>query len=178
MSHLVKYLSLAIAVLLVSYNLLAQENSWINYNQQYFKIQVTKDGVYRVSTSQLVSADVPVNLINASHIQIFHNGEEQYIHINGVNSDGTLGTNGYIEFYGEKNRATDEYDFYDSPGSMINPDISLYNDTATYFLTWNYSNGNRRMSVSNETDFDSHIANRQDYCIRHKRANYAGKYYA
>ncbi|MBQ1720206.1 MAG: hypothetical protein II027_06120, partial [Bacteroidales bacterium] len=26
--------------------------------------------------------------------------------------------------------------------------------------------------------FDSHIANRQDYCIRHKRANYAGKYYA
>ncbi|MBQ4010326.1 MAG: hypothetical protein II604_06455, partial [Bacteroidales bacterium] len=62
MSHLVKYLSLAIAVLLVSYNLLAQENSWINYNQQYFKIQVTKDGVYRVSTSQLVSADVPVNL--------------------------------------------------------------------------------------------------------------------
>lgn len=178
MKHRIKHLLLAIAIMLVSYSLLAQENSWINYDQQYFKIQVVKDGVYRVYASQFISANVPINLVNANHIQIFHNGEEQYIYINGINSDGTLGVNGYIEFYGEKNRGTDEYDFYDSPESMINPEISFYNDTATYFLTWNYSNGNRRMSVSNETDFDSHIANRQDYCIRHKRANYAGKYYA
>ena len=178
MKHCIKYLFFAIAIILVPHILMSQANSWINYDQQYFKIQVIKDGVYRVYSSQLVSANVPINLVNANHIQIFHNGEEQYIHINGVNSDGTLSSNGYIEFYGEKNRGTDEYDFYDSPESMINPEISFYNDTATYFLTWNYSTGNRRMAMSDDTDYDSHIANRQNYCIRHKRANYAGKYYA
>ena len=48
MKHRIKHLLLAIAIMLVSYSLLAQENSWINYDQQYFKIQVVKDGVYRV----------------------------------------------------------------------------------------------------------------------------------
>ena len=173
-----KYLLIVLVNILLPYMLVAQENSWINYNQQYFKIQVVKDGIYRIYTTQLVSSDVPVNLINANHIQLFHNGEEQYIHINGINGDGSLSTNGYIEFYGEKNRGTNEYDFYDSPESMINPEISFYNDTSTYFLTWNYSSGNRRMTVTNETDYNSHINTRQNYCIRHKRANYAGKYYA
>lgn len=156
----------------------AQENSWINYNQQYFKIQVVRDGMYRIYKSDLISADIPANIINADHLQIFHNGEEQYIYISGVNSDGTLETNGYIEFYGQRNRGTDEYDFYDSPESMINPDVSMYNDTAAYFLTWNFMSGNRRMAVVSETDFDSHYDNRQAYCFREKRTNYTGKYYA
>ena len=77
MKHRIKHLLIAIAIMLVSYSLLAQENSWINYDQQYFKIQVVKDGVYRVYASQFISANVPINLVNANHIQIFHNGEEQ-----------------------------------------------------------------------------------------------------
>ena len=84
----------------------AQENSWINYNQQYFKIQVVRDGMYRIYKSDLISANIPANIINADHLQIFHNGEEQYIYISGVNSDGTLETNGYIEFYSQRNSAT------------------------------------------------------------------------
>ncbi len=164
-------------LLALSQEICSQENSWINYDQQYFKIQVTKDGIYRVSTQSLISANVPVNIINASHIQIFHNGEEQYIYVNGVNSDGTLGTNGYIEFYGQRNRANDEYDFCSSPESMINPDYSYYNDTAAYFLTWNYHNGNRRMTSVNDNNYENHIANKPEYCIKHSRTNYTGKYY-
>ncbi len=156
----------------------AQENSWINYSQQYFKIQVVKDGMYRIYKSDLISADIPVNIINADYLQIFHNGEEQYLYISGTNSDGTLATNGYIEFYGQKNRGIDEYEFYDAPESMINPDVSLYNDTAAYFLTWNFMSGNRRMSEISETDYDSHYDNRQLFCIKQKRTNYTGKYYA
>ena len=174
----IKYILLVFIVVVLSMRLGAQENSWINYDQQYFKIQVVKTGVYRVYASELVSSDVPVNLINANHIQLFHNGEEQYIYVSGTNSDGTLSSNGYIEFYGEKNNGHDEYDFYTSHESMINPEVSMYNDTAAYFLTWNYHTGNRRMTESSDTDFDTHYPNRQEYCIRHKRANYTGKYYA
>ena len=66
-----RYLFSVLLFLIASFLLVAHENSWINYSQQYFKIQVVKDGVYRVYASDLVSADVPVNLINANHIQIF-----------------------------------------------------------------------------------------------------------
>ncbi|MBO7570549.1 MAG: hypothetical protein J6T48_00180 [Bacteroidales bacterium] len=173
-----KHILLVFIATMLSMTLVAQENSWINYNQQYFKIQIVADGMYRIYASELVSSDVPINLINANHIQIFHNGEEQYIYVSGTNSDGTLATNGYIEFYAQKNRGNDEYDFYDSPASMINPEISLYNDTAAYFLTWNFQTGNRRMAEMSENDYDNHYPNRQEYCIRQKRANYAGKYYA
>ena len=156
----------------------AQENSWINYNQQYFKIQVVKDGIYRIYRSQLAEAGIPISTINANHIQIFHNGEEQYIYIGGVGSDGTIGSNGYIEFYGQKNRGYDEKSFNSSADSRINNEISLYNDTAAYFFTWNYQNGNRRMTQVNDSDYENHASNRQDFCIKHKRANYVGKYYA
>ena len=176
--YMIRHAFVVLIALLSPFVLVAQENSWINYNQQYFKIQVVKDGMYRIYTSDLVAANVPINLVNADHIQIFHNGEEQYIYINGINGDGSLASNGYIEFYGQRNRGTDEYDFYDSPASMINPDVSNYNDTAAYFLTWNFMSGNRRMAELSETDFDSHIDHRPDYCIRHKRTNYTGKYYA
>ena len=178
MNLCLKYISFLLIAFFVCSGVFAQENSWINYNQQYFKIQIVKDGMYRVYANELISADVPINLINANQLQIFHHGEEQYIHVSGLNSDGTMGSNGYIEFYAKKNRGTDEYDFYDSPENMINPELSFFNDTSAYFLTWNFGGGHLRMSESAETDFDDHIANRQNYCIRHKRANYAGKYYS
>jgi len=169
---------LVLAFILSSVVLSSQENSWINYSQQYFKIQVVKDGMYRIYTSDLVSANIPISLVNANYIQLFHNGEEQYIYVSGTNADGSLASDGYIEFYGQRNRGTDEMEFYDSPSSVINPDVSLYNDTATYFLTWNFQNGNRRMTESFETDYDSHSDNAPDYCLRHKRTNYTGKFYS
>ncbi|MCF0205804.1 MAG: hypothetical protein HUK15_00110, partial [Bacteroidales bacterium] len=175
-----KNIRIIIALVLLSFGMesvWAQDNSWINYDQSYYKIQVIKDGVYRIYNSDFVAANVPINVVNANKIQIFHNGEEQYIHISGINPDGTLSANGYIEFYGQRNRGNLELDFYSSPEHQINPDVSLYNDSAAYFITWNYSGTGRRMTVTNDSDFDSHIANRQNFCIRQQRANYTGKYY-
>lgn len=170
-----RILTIAI-VLFASLFLYSQENTWINYDQQYIKIQVVKDGIYRISKATLASHNFPINVINANGIQLFHNGEEQYIYISGIASDGTMANNAYIEFYGQRNRGDNEDEFYDSPSSKINPDVSLYNDTAAYFLTWNNLSINRRMTVVSDNNYSNYLEYAPKYCIKHVRTNFTGRY--
>ena len=51
-------------------------NEWIDSEKTYYKIQVAEDGLYRVTSSELSSAGVPVSNIAAGRYQLFHNGEE------------------------------------------------------------------------------------------------------
>ena len=172
-------LLILISTLLVSPVLYPQTagNDWINYDQQYFKIQINSDGIFRVTYTQLLQAGVPVNLIDPRWIQIFHKGEEQYIYIQGEGTTGIFDPNGYIEFYGQRNRAELDLDFFDDPHNCVNLDYSIHSDTAAYFLTWNNSITNRRMTPINQTDYSPYIANAQLYCYRNLRTNYTASYY-
>ncbi len=152
-------------------------NHWINYNQQYFRISVSEDGIFRIPYSQLLSAGVPVNSIDPRNLQIFYNGEEQYIFIQGEGGTGIFDPNGYIEFYGKRNRGEPESVFFDNPANQVNLDYSFYNDTSSYFITWNNSINNRRMQKLDDFNFSPHLANAQNYCFREVRVNYTGAYY-
>ncbi|MDD2634634.1 MAG: C25 family cysteine peptidase [Bacteroidales bacterium] len=180
MNVILKSISLSVLLVLTMINSLdAQDygNEWINYDQQYFKIHVSSDGLYRVSYAELVGAGIPIGLIDSRGISIFHNGEEQYIHINGQNSSGVLDPAGYIEFYGQRNRGQQDEAFFDNPTNRVNNDYSFYNDTSAYFLTWNYTTNNRRFVSVNQTDYDSYIASAQDYCIKNIRTNYTSTFH-
>jgi len=152
-------------------------NEWINYNQQYFKIHVSQDGIYRVSYASLLAAGVPVGSIDPRWIQIYYKGDEQYIHIHGEGTTGIFDPNGYIEFYGQRNRGELDLDFFDDPNNQVNPDYSFYNDTSAYFLTWNFSTSNRRMSPQNSTDYSPYISSAQSFCYRKIRENYTSACY-
>lgn len=152
-------------------------NDWINYDQQYFKIQINSDGMYKLSYLSLLQAGVPVSIIDPRWIQIFHHGQEQYIYIQGEGSTGIFDPNGYIEFYGRRNRSELDLDFFDNPQNCVNSDYSMHNDTAAYFLTWNMSTANRRMSYVNQNDYDSYIATAQQYCYKNIRSNYTSSYF-
>ncbi|MCK9321979.1 MAG: hypothetical protein M0P32_08260, partial [Bacteroidales bacterium] len=83
MNIILKSVALAILLILTMPTSLDAQNygnEWINYEQQYFKIHVSSDGLYRVSYSELVSAGIPVSLIDSRGISVFHKGEEQYIY--------------------------------------------------------------------------------------------------
>ena len=109
-------------------------NEWINYDQEYFKIPVAEDGIYRISYQTLVDAGVPVNQLSAGNFRVFHLGEEIPLHIS---TPSQLTNSDFIEFYGKKNRAElDRFLFQDPDEDMLNPMYSLVNDTAAYFLTW------------------------------------------
>ena len=78
-------------------------NEWINYSQQYFKIKVWQNGIYRINRTQLVFSGVPLSTIDPRKLQLFHNGQQEHIFIAGEN-DGSFDNNDFLEFYGEKNK--------------------------------------------------------------------------
>lgn len=111
-------------------------NEWIHYNQSYYKIPVAKDGIYRLTYSNLQNAGFPVNSVDPRRIQIFHRGVEQRIVVQGEN-DAVFHPADYIEFYGTKNDGTNEKELYQPVSAQPHPYYSLYSDTTAYFLTVN-----------------------------------------
>ncbi len=155
----------------------SSEASWINYNQQYYKIQVAADGLYRIPYSNLLQAGIPVDNIDPRWIQIFYHGQEQYIYIQGEGTNGIFDPNGYIEFYGKRNKSELDLGFYDDPNNCVNPDYSFHSDTSAYFLTWNTSINNKRIKNINNSDFESYIPHAQEFCYRNIRTNYTSAFY-
>ena len=118
-------------------------NEWISFAsnnpyslQQYFKISVWKNGIYRITQNDLLAANVPLPAIDPRRIQIFHKGKEQYIFVSGE-SDGVFDSGDYIEFYGKANDGWFDTPLYEVDTMHVNRRFSLFNDTAAFFLTWN-----------------------------------------
>lgn len=132
-------------------------NEWINYAQPYYKIKIAQNGIYRIDSATLASAGIPVVSIDPRNLQLFHNGIESYIYVQGE-SDGRFNTGDYLEFYGEKNDGRLDSLLYVNSYFVPNPYYSLVNDTSAYFLTWNSSTGNRRMQVETDTAFSGYTA--------------------
>ncbi|HYC84641.1 MAG TPA: hypothetical protein VEB86_05435, partial [Chryseosolibacter sp.] len=67
--------AICLFLLLFSSRSLAQfGNEWINHDQQFVKIPVAKDGLYKVSFSSLVQAGL--NVSEPAKLQLFHRGQE------------------------------------------------------------------------------------------------------
>ncbi len=156
-------------------------NSWINFNgsqpysaQQYFKIKVWKKGIYRLDYSTLQQAGFNVTQ-NPHNFQIFHNGTEQYIYVAGE-ADNTFDPTDYIEFYGKPNDGWADKPLYENPSDQLNPDYSLFSDTAVYFLTAAVLPGTpvKRMILENDVNFSAYTP--LDYITKVSRKNYTGEY--
>jgi len=174
-----KKLYLSLVCILAPILVFAQANKWIVYSQNYYKIKVVKDGIYRLDSATLAAAGIPLAFVDPRTFQVFFHGQEQYIYVRGE-ADGVFNgpkTGGdYIEFYGQHNTgalikndvvASDSMlyagitAYPDSNISEVpNPYYSMFNDTSTYYLTWNNSPGtNRRMTVAvTDTTFSSNTA--------------------
>lgn len=139
-------------------------NEWISFApgqpwslQQYFRISVWQEGIYRISYNDLQSSGVPVtSWFQNSGYQLFNNGREQFIRIIDSNSDNLFTPGDFIEFYGKKNDGELDAFIYDTITSQPNPYFSLFNDTASYFLTYNPMSSGRRMSIENDQNFNAY----------------------
>lgn len=149
-----------IIVIFSSKLLIAQSlcNEWINYEQQYFKIPITQEGIYKLDYTTLSNANVPINSFDPRSIQIFCKGIEQYIYVSGE-KDGVFSSSDYIEFYAKPNDGFNDSVLYKGLKNQANPYYSLFNDTAIYYLTWNSSLNNKRLSVVYKNNFSDYPAN-------------------
>ncbi len=127
-------------------------NEWINFSsnaqmsdQQYFKIKITAEGVYRIPAALLSSKGMPIATIPINRYQVFYQGAEQAIHVEDADNSGFLsGTTDFVEFYGKRNDGVLDRDLYVNTQNQMqsdsmacaNPNYSLFCDTAVYFLTW------------------------------------------
>jgi hypothetical protein len=149
-------LSCLFAVSLASQN---RGNEWIDYSQKYLKIKIWADGIYRIDSAVLANAVLAtgnnLSMIDPRNFQIFHNGAEQYIWIEGEN-DGQFNAGDFIEFAGFRNTGEMDAELYNDPDSILNPYYSLFTDTSVFFLTWNNSTSNRRLNNQQDTSFSSY----------------------
>jgi hypothetical protein len=130
-------------------------NEWINYSQSYYKFRITADGVYRIDSTALSNAGIPLGSIDPRRFQIFGRGREIPIYVAGE-GDGVFNSGDYIEFYAFRNDGFLDSLLYDT-ADITNPYHSLINDTAHYFLTWNLnSTNNLRFAFISDTTFSQY----------------------
>ncbi len=138
-------------------------NEWIDYSQQYFKILVAKDGIYRINYSALQIAGIPLSSINPVNFQLYHLGKEVPIYIAGE-SDHIFDNGDFIEFYGEHNDGKTDSAYYVS-SLQANPYYSFVSDTTAYFLTWSNTNLGKRVNLYTNTSYSSFTS--ENYYIHH-----------
>ena len=127
-------------------------NEWINANQQYYKISIGENGIYRLSYADLQAVGFPVAGVDPRRIQLFFRGQEQAIMVQGQ-QDARLDPEDFIVFYGQQNDGTLDTELYVAPEAQPHPYYNLYSDTTAYFLTWRLDAGvGRRMSSFSENN--------------------------
>ncbi len=158
-------------------------NEWIPFatgqsysSQQYYRIAIWKEGIYRATYNDLLNKGVPVTTwFNPLRYQIFNKGKEQFIQVVDVNTDNIFDAGDYIEFYGKGNDGLLDAEIYDFPTSQPNINASLFNDTASYFLTYNpFSLSNRRMPIESDINYAGYTP--EPYAIHTDIKNYFDNY--
>jgi hypothetical protein len=119
-------------------------NEWIEPDLTYFRIDISEDGIYRLDRNSLQSAGVPASIIEARHYQLWRLGEEVPIL---TSTSGVLSDQDFILFYGQRNRGDFDAHLYPNGAEdQLNPEYSLFTDTAAYFLTWDTDREGRRLT--------------------------------
>lgn len=126
-------------------------HEWIRYDQTYYKIPVTQDGMHRINYQTLSNSGFPISS-NPRNFQVYFRGQEIPLYIFGE-ADNSFNPGDYIEFYAQANDGRiDSLLFFSS--RVANPAVNLYNDTAYYFLTVSPNLGLRY-----STEIDNNFSN-------------------
>ncbi|MCQ2605009.1 MAG: C25 family cysteine peptidase [Bacteroidales bacterium] len=161
---------LFIVFLLLGYFSFAQyTNDWIDFSQKYYRIPVTSEGVYKVTYADLVANGISVGDFDHRNLQIVHNGKVLPLFVS-AQADGIFRSTDYFEFYAEGgNTGWLDSRVYTNRRS-INEAYSLYNDTASYFLTFANTLSSPRYDTTRATNYSSYSPT--SYWFRTVRQNY------
>ncbi|MFT3885016.1 MAG: C25 family cysteine peptidase [Flavobacteriales bacterium] len=110
-------------------------NEWIKYDHRYWSLNIPREGVFRIDSTTLADAGVPLGTIDSRGLQIYGRQRQQPIYVEGE-EDGVFNATDFIEFYAQGNDAWMDSALWDSPVHISNPYYSMVCDTVQYFLTY------------------------------------------
>ncbi len=114
-------------------------NEWIDYNKTYLKFKVARPGMYRISRATLTAAGVPASVLG-SNFMLFRDGKEQPLYLSADNMTAT----DYIEFWGRGGDGMLDGELYGNTSIQANERMSLFTDTAVYFLCYDAAGNHLR----------------------------------
>ena len=121
-------------------------NEWVDYSKTYYKFKVGKAGVYRIQRAALDAAGLP-STVNGSNFMLFRDGQEIPVYV----SANTMTGSDYIEFIGKGATGVLDKELYADTTWQPNNRISLYTDTAAYFLTYDNNTNHLRFTEQANT---------------------------
>ena len=109
-------------------------NEWVDFSKTYYRLSVAEDGIYRIPYATLAQAGFPLDAVPAAELRLYAGGRQQPLF---TTTDGLIGPQDFLEFFGEKNRGSLDRHLLENPQEDdLNPWYSLFNDTAAYYLVW------------------------------------------
>lgn len=139
-----------ISVFILSFGISSQvnaqsfSNSWINFNNTYFKFKVYANGIYRINKTKLDS--MGLSSVIGNQFAIIREGVEIPIR---TSTNGVFGASDYIEFYGRIADGKIDKQLYTNPDYQPNIEKNLMSDTAVYFLTYDNTIHSRYQEINN-----------------------------
>ncbi|MEO6830936.1 MAG: C25 family cysteine peptidase, partial [Chitinophagaceae bacterium] len=118
-------------------------NEWIDYSKTYFKFKVGADGICQIKVSELLNAGMPTSVQGANLI-MYRDGKEVPIYV----ISGALTGSDSIEFYGLKAKGLLDKELYGSSQAQANDRISLFTDTACYYLSYDNNTNHLHYQLS------------------------------
>lgn len=118
-------------------------NSWISFSNTYHKFGIGKEGIYRITKSQLDA--LGFGSVPGNQFAVFREGKEVPIY---TSTNGLMGAGDYIELYATKADGRIDSLLYPNPDYQGSKRLNLLTDTATYFLTYD-NTVHQRMSLVN-----------------------------
>ncbi len=144
-------------------------HTWVDYSKTYYKLSVAKDGVYRITYEALVNSGLP---LDPQQLKMYARGQEVPIHIS---SSSTLQAGDYIEFYGEKLDGFFDQQFYDNPKDQLNPNICLFSDSTSYYLTADPS-GSTPLRYETITNDIANAPPKETHFIHHNHSDFVSNF--
>jgi hypothetical protein len=148
-------------------------NEWIDYNKKYYSLKIAEDGIYKIDYNTITASGANLSGVSPENFQLFGFEKEQPILVED-GGDGSFDEGDYILFYGQKNTSWLDSLIYDSPENVLNKYYPLYNDTITYFLTWNNLTSNKR--ITEETDINFATYTPENYFLKTNYIEHHNRY--
>lgn len=150
-------------------------NSSVLATGKWYKVGVTKDGVYKINKTFLTNLGLDANNIDPRNIRVYGNAgklmpeknsdfrhddlQENAIAVVGE-SDGVFDSNDYILFYGQ---GTDSWKHKAGSKMPFDHQIHYFSDTSFYFITADLGSGKRVSSQNSLPNSPNTITSTSDY---------------